>query len=101
MVLGGPELGCENWVSVADNQVGKVVVSGYKINKDLCNVGCINCYLHRLVVYHFCKPTDDDENQIVTGALPTMSRYWEELQVPIVFLGNEFSSLLDGKVSSS
>ena len=52
-------------------------MSGYKVNKNLCNTGCINCYLHRLVVYHFYKPTDDDKNRIVTGALPTMSRYWE------------------------
>ena len=77
MVPGGPELGCEDWVSVTDNQVGEVMVSGYKINKDLCNAGCINRYLHRLVVYHFCKPTDNDENRIVTSALPTMSGYWE------------------------
>ena len=40
-------------------------------------------------MYHFRKPTDDDENRIVTGALPTMSRYWEQLQVSIVFLGNK------------
>ena len=61
---------------------------------------CINCYL-RLVVYHFRKPTDDDGNRIVTGALPTMSRYREQLQVSIVFPGNEFSSFLDTKVPSS
>ena len=61
--------------------------------------GCINCYLHRLVVYHFRKPTDDDENRIVTGALPTMSRYWERLQVSIVFPGNEFSSFLSSQLS--
>ena len=77
MVSRGPELGYEDWVSVADNQVGEVVMSGYKVNKDLCNAGCINRYLHRLVVYHFCKPIDDDENRIVIGALLTMSRYWE------------------------
>ena len=64
-------------------------MSDYKVNKDLCKAGCINHYLYRLVVYHFCKPTDDDESRIVTGALPTMSRYREELQISIVFPGNE------------
>ena len=55
--------------------------------------------MQRLVVYHFRKPTDDDENRIVTGALPTMSRYWERLQVSIVFPGNEFSSFLSSQLS--
>ena len=77
MVLQTPELGGEDWVSFADNQVREVVVLGYKVNKDLCNAECINCYLHRLIVYHFCKPTNDDENQIVTSAFPMMSRYQE------------------------
>ena len=62
--------------------------------------GCINRYLRRLVVYHLCKPTDNDKNQIVTGALPTMSRYREQLQVSIVFSGNEFSSFLGSQLSS-
>ena len=56
--------------------------------------------MQRLVVYHFRKPTDDDENRIVTGALPTMSRYWERLQVSIVFPGNEFSSFLSSQLRS-
>ena len=66
-------------------------MSGYKVNKDLCKAGYINCHLHRLVVFHFRKPTDDDENQIVTGTLPTMSSYQEQLQVSKAFPGNEFS----------
>ena len=73
---------------------------GYKINKDLCGAGCINRYLHRLIVYHFCKPTDNDKNRIVTGALPMMSRYREQLQVSIVFPGNKFSSFLGSQLSS-
>ena len=52
-------------------------MSGYKVNKDLRKAGYINRYLHRLVVYHFRKPTDNDKNRIVTGALLTMSRYRE------------------------
>ena len=51
-------------------------------------------------MFHFCKLTDDVENQIVTGAFPTMSRYWEQLQVSIVFLGNDFLIFLDAKVTS-
>ena len=60
---------------------------------------CIKWYLHRFIAYHFCKPTDNYMNRIVTGALPTMSRYWKQLQVSIVFPGNKSSSFLDGKVS--
>ena len=75
-------------------------VSDCKNYKDFRKPRCIDCYLPRLVVYHFRKPTDDDENRIVTGALPTMSRYREQLQVSIVFPGNEFSSFLDAKVTS-
>ena len=51
-------------------------------------------------MFHLRKLTDDDENRIVTGALPTMSRYREQLQVSIVFPGNEFSSFLNAKVTS-
>ena len=50
---------------------------GYKVNKDFRNAGCINHYLHQLIVYHFCKSTDDDENRIITGVFPIMSRYRE------------------------
>ena len=44
-------------------------MSGYKINKDLHKAGYINCYLHRLFVYHVYKPIDNSKDQIVTGAL--------------------------------
>ena len=73
-------------------------MSGYKVNKDLQRAGHINHFLHWLVVYHFCKPTDNDKNRIVTTALSTMSRYRKQLQVSIVFLGNKSSSFLDAKV---
>ena len=62
--------------------------------------GCIDHYLSRLVVDHLCKPTNNDKNRIITGALPTMSRYQEQLQVSIVFSSNEFSSLLGSQLSS-
>ena len=29
-----------------------------------------------------------------------MDRYWEQLQVSVVFFGNEFSSFLDAEVAS-
>ena len=32
--------------------------------------GCITCYLHRLVVYHLCKPIDNDKDQIVARVFP-------------------------------
>ena len=50
-------------------------MSGYKVNKDLHKARCINRYLHRLGVYHFCKSTDNKKNRIVIDALPMMSRY--------------------------
>ena len=39
-------------------------MSDYKIYNDLHKPGCID-YLHRLVVYYFCEPTDNDKNRIV------------------------------------
>ena len=48
-------------------------------------------------MYHFLKLVNN-KDRIVTGVFPMMSRYWEELQVSIVFSGNKFLSLLDGGV---
>ena len=50
-------------------------VLDYKVYKDLRKPRCIDCYLHRLVVYHFYKPIDNNKNRIVPGDLPTMSKY--------------------------
>ena len=47
------------------------------------------------------QPVDDDKGQIVASALPTMSRYWEQLQAFIAFPGNKFFSFLDAEVPSS
>ena len=44
-------------------------VSDYKVYKDLCKPGCIN-HLHRFIVYHFRKSSDNDENRIVIYVLP-------------------------------
>ena len=52
-----------------------------------------------MLVYYFCKPTDNDKNRIVTGALSTMSRYRKQLQVSIIFLGNELSSFLNADIA--
>ena len=49
-------------------------MSDYKVYKDLCKLEYIG-HLRRLAVYYFRKPTNNDENRIVTGAFPTMSRY--------------------------
>ena len=77
------------------------VVIAVKLKKRVANHqrGCIDCYLHQLVVYYFCKLIDDDKNQIVLGDLPTMSRYWEQLQISILFPGNKFSSFFDAKLA--
>ena len=53
MVPGGPELGGEDRVLVADNRVGEAGVSDCKVNKDLRKPRCIDRYLHRLVANHF------------------------------------------------
>ena len=72
-------------------------MSDCKVYNNLCKLRCIN-HLHRLVVYHFREPTGNDKNRIVTDALLTMSKYWEQLQVSIIVPGNKFSSFLDAKV---
>ena len=72
-------------------------MSNYKVYKDLRKLGYIN-HLRQLRMYLFRESTNNDENQIVTGALPTMSRYREQLQVSIVFPSNKSSSFLDAKV---
>ena len=51
-------------------------------------------------MFHFYKSTNDDKSQIISSTLPTMSRYWEQLQISIIFFGNKFSSFHDAKVAN-
>ena len=52
------------WVIIAVEHKRRVAGRSHKY---------INCYIHWLIVYHFRKPVDDDEDQIVTVALSIMS----------------------------
>ena len=49
-------------------------------------------------MYHLCKPVDDDEDRTVACILASMSRYREQLQVFILFPGNEFLSFLGSQL---
>ena len=63
-------------------------------------------------MYHLCKPVDDGEDQILTGAFP-ISKYrqsrpssfsdWQVSEATaslVFFLGNKFLSCLNAKVAS-
>ena len=68
-------------------------MSDYKDYKNFHKFGYINCYLYRLILYY------SHQDWIVTGDLPTKSRYWEQLQVSMVFPGNRFLSFLSSQLS--
>ena len=62
------EVTTEPW-SIIESGRPWCAVLDYKIYKDLRKPGYID-HLHRLVVYYFHKPTDNDENRIVIHVLP-------------------------------
>ena len=58
-------------VLVEDTRVIIVVEFKKRVASHLCRY--INCYMHWLIEYHFRKPVNNNEDQIVTGALLIMS----------------------------